>query len=199
MKKIGLLLSAFYCSLLFAQKEELYNEVYFPIKYVLKNSPDTIKTKVLNTGFYTNEEFSPATYIKRMTILDPSGKKMKVYENDIQYMEITDLKKVKRKFIDGKTALSKDVGLLQVMFSGKKVSWYKKSIYSGPIYTYKTNDTEYLMFHKEKNITELHLKMPGTVAILKEKFYGYPDILSLLDTLFEEKDLLKILQLYDRK
>ncbi len=199
MKKMSLLLRIFCFSLLFSQKEQLYQEVYFPVKYVLKSSKDTIKTKVLNIGMYANEEFSPATYLKQMTVLDESGERVKVSENDIRYMEITDLKKVKRKFVDGKSVFSKDVGLLQIIYSGKKTAWYRKSIYSGPIYTYKTNDTDYLIFHKDKNITELHFNLPGAVAQLKEKFYNYPDIISLLDTMVEDTDLIKILKLYDRK
>lgn len=135
MKKMLLLLTIPCFSLLVAQKEELYNEVYFPVKYVLKNSKDTIQTKVLNIGYYTNEEFSPATYIRQMTVLDPSGKKLKVAENSIQYMEITDLKNVKRKFFDANPIISKDLGLLQEMYNGKKNDLVQKKCLFG-IYLY---------------------------------------------------------------
>ncbi|WP_415328062.1 hypothetical protein [Chryseobacterium sp. MMS23-Vi53] len=199
MKKIVLLLTISFCNLLFAQKEELYNEVYFPVKYILKNSKDTINTKVLNIGYYTNEEFSPATYIKQMTVLDPSGKKLKVAENSIQYMEITDLKNIKRTFVDAKPIISKDLGLLQEMYNGKKTIWYRKSNYSGSIYTYKTDDTDYLIFRKDKSTTQIHFKMPGTVALLKEKFNYDFTISAQLDMMAEETDLLKILKLYDKK
>jgi hypothetical protein len=199
MKKIVLLLSVFCFSLLFSQKEHnKYNEAYFPVKYLLKNSKDTIKTKILNIGIYDDQEFSPATYLKQITVLDPSGKKLKVNENNIQYMEITDLKKVKRKFISSKI-ISKDQGLLQIMYQGKKTAWYRRSYYSGPIYTYKTKDIDYLMFRNDKNITEIYFKMPGSKEQLKEKFRAYPDIIASIDMMFEDTDLLKILKLYDRK
>lgn len=199
MKKITLLLSVLCFSFMFSQKEELYQEVYFPVKYVLKSSKDTIKTKVLNVGIYTNEEFSPATYIRQMTVLDPSGKRIKVSENDIRYMEITDLKKLKRKFVDGKSVFSKDTGLLQMMYRGKKTAWYRKSFYSGSIYTYKTNDTDYLLFRKDKSITELHFRLPGAIYQLKEKFNNYPDVSALIDNIVEDIDLVKVLKLYDQK
>lgn len=199
MKKITLLLSVFCFGFLFSQKEELYQEVYFPVKYVLKSSKDTVKTKVLNVGMYTNEEFSPATYLRQMTVLDSAGKKIKVPENDIRYMEITDLKKVKRKFAEAKPVFSKDAGLIQVMYSGRKTAWYRKSYYSGPIYTYKTKDTDYLLFHKDKSITELHFRLPGAIFQLKEKFNNYPDLSAMINNIVDDKDLVKILRLYDQK
>lgn len=81
----------------------------------------------------------------------------------------------------------------------KKTIWYRKSAYSGSIYTYKTDDIDYLIFRKDKNITEIHFKIPGTVALLKEKFNYDSTISSQLDIMGEEEDLLKILKLYDKK
>ena len=198
MKKTILLLAFMCFNLLFSQEDPL-QEVYFPVKYVLKNSKDTIKTKVLNIGFYSNDEFSPATYIKQITVLDTSGKKAKISENDIRYMEITDLKKVKRKFINAASVFPKDMGLLQVMYSGRKTVWYRKSVYSGPIYTYKTDDTDYLIFRKDKSVTEIHFNIPGVKSQLLERFNNYPDISALIDNMVEYTDLLKILKLYDQK
>lgn len=199
MKKSILFLALVSIHFLFSQQKDKSQEIYFPIKYVLKSSKDTIKTKVLNIGFYTNEEFSPATYIKQVTVLDPSGKKVKVNEDDVRYMEITDLKKVKRKFLNGKSVFSKDIGLLQIMYNGKKTAWYRKSSYSGPIYTYETNDTDYILFRKDKSVIEMHLKMRGSVTQLKEKLNSYPDLSALVDVVIEDKDILNILKLYDKK
>ncbi|SIQ59581.1 hypothetical protein SAMN05880574_11769 [Chryseobacterium sp. RU37D] len=177
----------------------MLDEVYFPVKYVLKNSKDTIKTKVLNTGLYSDEEFSAATYIRQMTILDASGKKAKVLENDISYMEITDSKNHKIRFIDSKSVLSKDIGLLQIMFKGKKSEWYRNNFYTGPIYTYKTDHKDYLLLHKDKSITEIYFKAPGVRPLLKEKFGSYPDLVTLIDLMAEDTDLLKILKKYESK
>ncbi|SEW04895.1 hypothetical protein SAMN05421841_0792 [Chryseobacterium wanjuense] len=199
MKKITLLLLILCFNALFSQKEEMFKETYFPVKYVLKSSKDTIKTKILNIGFYSNEEFSPATYIKQMTVLDPSGNKVKVPENNILYLEIVDLKKVKRKFVDAKSIISKDLGLVQIIYSGKKTDWYRKSSYSGSIYTYKTDDVDYLKFHKDKSMMEIHFDIPGAKYQIKEKFYNYPDLALLIDNMVEDTDLLKVLKLYDKK
>lgn len=199
MKKITLLLLILCFNALFSQKEEMFKETYFPVKYVLKSSKDTIKTKILNIGFYSNEEFSPATYIKQMTVLDPSGNKVKVPENNILYLEIVDLEKVKRKFVDAKSIISKDLGLVQIIYSGKKTDWYRKSSYSGPIYTYKTDDVDYLKFHKDKSMMEIHFDIPGAKYQIKEKFYNYPDLALLIDNMVEDTDLLKVLKLYDKK
>lgn len=199
MKKNILLFLIFYAALLFSQQGlARYNEVYFPVKYLLKSSKDTIKTKILNIGIYDDQEFSPATYLKQITVLDQSGRKLKIKEDDIQYLEITDDKKIKRKFTDSKD-ISGDTGLLQIMYNGKKTAWYRKSHYSGPIYTYKTKDKDYLLFRKEKSITEIYFKLPGAKAQLKEKFRPYPDLLLLIDRMFEDTDLLKILSRFDRK
>lgn len=153
---------------------------------------------MLNLGIYTDEEFSPATYIRQMTVLN-AGKKTKVYEKDIQYMEITDNKKNIRKFVDSKAVLSKDLGLLQVMFTGKKTIWYRLNSYSGRIYTYKTSETDYLKDNQSKSITEIHFKLPGAKALLKEKMGRYADISQLIDYMADDEDFLKVLTLYDKK
>lgn len=194
MKNINLLLFFLCFNFLFSQKE-----TYFPAKYVLKNSKDTVKTKILNIGLYDNDEFSPATYIRQITVLDPSGKKLKVNENDIKYLEIKDLKNVKRTFVHSKSALSKDSGLLQVMYSGNKTQWYRKSFYNGPIYTYETKNTDYLIMRNNKNINEIYFRAPGARAQLKEIFGAYPDLALLIDAMVEDKDLIKILERYDKK
>jgi hypothetical protein len=199
MKNTVLLLALVCFNVLFSQQEDKNQEIYFPVKYVLKSSKDTIKTKVLNVGLYRNEEFSPATYIRQMTVLDPSGKKIKVKENDIKYMEIIDLEKVKRRFINDQSIFSKDIGLLEVMYNGKKTEWYRKSSYSGPIYTYKTDNTEYLLFRKDRSVIEMHFKIRGSILALKDKFNNYPDLSALVDDVTVDADVVKILRLYDQK
>lgn len=194
MKKINLFLLFLCFNFLFSQKE-----TYFPAKYVLKSSKDTIKTKILNIGLYDNDEFSPATYIRQITVLDPVGKKLKVNENDVKYLEIRDLKKVKRTFVNSKSVLSKDSGLLQVMYSGNKTHWYRKSFYDSPIYTYETKNTDYLIMRKNKNINEIYFRAPGARAQLKEIFGAYPDLSLLIDGMVEDTDLIKILERYDKK
>lgn len=195
MKKIPLLLLFLCFNILFSQ----IKETYFPVKYLLKTSKDTITTKILNIGIYSDEELSPATYIRQITVLEPSGKKVKIPEQDIQYMEITDSRNTKMKFIDSKSVLAKDVGLLQIMFNGKKTIWYRKNFHTGPIYTYKTNHMDYLVDRKNKSITEIYFKAPGVPSQLKEKFGNYPDLAILIDQMTKDTDLLKILRIYDSK
>ncbi|WP_326984433.1 hypothetical protein VUJ46_07825 [Chryseobacterium sp. MYb264] len=177
----------------------MFKEIYFPVKYVLKNSKDTVKTKVLNVGLYDNSEFSPGTYIRQMTVLEPSGKKQRINENDIKFLEIRDLKKVRRRFVNSKSVLSKEAGLLQVMFNGNKAAWYRKSFYTGPIYTYETQNIDYLIIRKNKDLTEISFKAPGLKPLLKEKLGTSPDISALIDTMADENDLVNILKLYDKK
>lgn len=199
MKKFSVLLISLCFNLLFSQKETMFKETFFPAKYVLKNSKDTIKTKILNIGLYDNDEFSPATYIRQITVLDPSGKKIKVNEDDIKYLEMTDLKKVKRRFVTSKSVLAKDSGLLQVMYSGNKTQWYRKSLYKGSIYTYETKNIDYLVMRKNKTINEIYFKAPGVKAQLKEIFGAYPDLSSMIDIMAEDSDLVKILERYEKK
>ncbi|MFN1215707.1 hypothetical protein ACKW6Q_01860 [Chryseobacterium kwangjuense] len=199
MKKTIVLLLSLCFSFLFSQKEKMFKETYFPAKYVLKNSKDTIKTKILNIGLYDNDEFSPATYIRQITVLDPSDKKIKVEENDIQYLEMKDLKNVRRRFVNARSVLSKESGLLQVMYSGHKTQWYRKSFYTGPIYTYETKNRDYLIMRKDKIITEIFFKAPGVKPQLKELFGAYSDLSSMIDLMAEDSDLVKILERYDKK
>lgn len=198
MKRIFLSIIFLCFNLVFSQHTRKYNEVYFPAKYLLKNSKDTIKTKILNIGMYDDQEFSPATYLKHITVLDPSGKRLKVNENDIRYLEITDHNKMKRKFT-GSEVVSKDQGLLQVLYNGKKTAWYRRSYYSGPVYTYYTKDVDYLVFKNDNTITEIYFKLPGAQQQLKEKFRAYPDLTASIDMMFKDADLVKILKMYDKK
>jgi len=199
MKKINLLLLSLCFNFLFSQKEAMFKETFFPVKYVLKKSKDTVKTKVLNVGLYDNSEFSPGTYIRQMTVLDPSDKKIRINESDIKFLEIRDLKKVRRRFVSSQSVLSKDTGLLQIMYNGSKVAWYRKSFYKGPIYTYQTNNIEYLIIKKNNDITEMSFKAPGLKPLLKEKLAVSPDLSLKIDEMADDDDLVQILRLYDKK
>ncbi|CAA7387396.1 hypothetical protein [Chryseobacterium fistulae] len=199
MKKNTFLFLFFCFSFLFSQeKSNKYTENYFPIKYILKKSKDTVKTKVQNVGIDSNKGFSPITYIHNMYVLNSSGDKIKIAEDSIQYMQITDLKNVKRRFISSASILSKDIGLLEIMYKGK-ISWYRNNYYKGPIYTAKISKRDFLLDHKSKTITEIGFMSPGVRDQLKEIFSMYPDLTSMVDSMVVDTDLLKILRLYDRK
>ncbi|MET3536155.1 hypothetical protein [Chryseobacterium limigenitum] len=198
MKRLIFLISFLCFNLFFSQKQFKYKDTHFPIKYILKNSTDTIRTRVQNMGLYTNKKFSSATYINNMYVIDSLGNKTKVPEQDIAYMEITDLQNVKRKIISSSTVFSKDFGLLETIYEGNKTAYYRSANYSVSIYSPMIIYSDYLIFKTDKSIVELG--SAGRFKIkMKQKFSAYPDILLLIDSWKYDNDLIKILDRYERK
>ncbi|MDH6254397.1 hypothetical protein M2347_004124 [Chryseobacterium sp. H1D6B] len=195
MKKIPFLLGLFCFISVFSQNEFKYRENHFPIKYVLKNSSDTIKTRVQNVGIFSNKKFSAATYINNIYVLDSLGHKTAVPESNIHYMEITDLKNETRKFISSSSFLTKDIGLLEIKYEGK-ITWYRDWYYGG------ANITKFdfiIDFINKKVIKETGFFTPSLKDELKEKFAAYPDLLLLINSWKKDEDLMKILKIYDEK
>ena len=199
MKKIIILLVIFSFIFGFSQNQFHYKDNHFPIKYVLKNSKDTISTRVQNIGIFSNKKFSPATYLINLNVIDSLGNKTKMSETDIDYMEITDLQNVKRKFTSSnKLHLTKDFGVIEIMYKGK-ISWYRDYFYEGFV-THKMNKSDFFIDEKDGKLTgESGFFTPGIKNNLKEKLKAYPDLVALIDKSRKDEDLLKVLDLYDKK
>lgn len=199
MKKLIFLVSFFCFNLIFSQKQFEYKDRHFPVKYILKNSSDTIRTRVQNTGLFTNKKFSHATYINNMYVVDSLGNKTRVAEQDIDYMEITDLQNVTRKIISSSSVFSKDFGLLEIIYEGNKTAYYRSATYGGlSPYSPTLIYLDYLLIKDDKSIVELG--SAGRFKIrMKQKFSNYPDILLLIDSWKYDSDLIRILERYEKK
>ena len=163
-------------------------------KIVLKNSIDTIKTRTLALWAFKKDHFAPQTLMKKITIFDSEGKKSKVIENDIKYIEIMDFDGKIRRFINSIEILNKEIGLLEILYSGKMsyyVGFQTVNIYGN------VNSTEYLI-EKNKPIIDTGL-FSGSNKKLKERFAIYPDLIELVDKVKTKEDLIKILDLYNSK
>ncbi|AZA90194.1 Uncharacterised protein [Chryseobacterium nakagawai] len=200
MKKITFLFSLFCFISVFSQNHFQYKENHFPVKYVLKNSTDTIKTRVQNIGIFTNKKFSPATYIKQVNMLDSLGNKTVISEFDIDYMEVTDPQNVVRKFTSSTSLrLTKyDFGLIEILFQGK-LSWYRDYFYIG-LTGYKMNKTDFLINKADgKVINESGFFNPGIKNNLKEKLQDHQDLVRLVDKSKKDEDIIKVLELYNNQ
>ena len=200
MKKITFLFSLLCFVSVFSQKQFQYKENHFPVKYVLKNSTDTIKTRVQNIGIFTNKKFSAATYIKQVNMLDSLGNKNVISEFDIDYMEVTDPQNVIRKFTSSTSLhLAKnDFGLIEIVYHGK-ISWYRDYFYVGLV-GYKMNKVDFLIDKKDGKLTnESGFFNPSIKNNLKEKLKDYPELLASIDKSKKDEDLIKVLELYNNK
>lgn len=92
---------------LFGQKKFEYKNYHFSAKYVLKNSKDTIFTKIENFDKNRYPIFSYSTIVKRLNFRNSNGEKEAIDEGDIQYLEINDNLNVNRKFIASSSVLNK--------------------------------------------------------------------------------------------
>ncbi|MEN4761055.1 MULTISPECIES: hypothetical protein [unclassified Chryseobacterium] len=136
MKKI-LILSSLVCFIFSYSQESSfkYKDRHFPARYVLKGSNDTIKTRVLNIGVFSNKKYHAATYVGSVLTISEKGERKRIKESDIAYMEIEDLDGVKRELISSVPILGKDVGLLEIFDDGEKTGYidYFRSSLSGPL------------------------------------------------------------------
>lgn len=187
-------------TIVFSQKQFQYKENHFPVKYVLKNSTDTIRTRVQNIGIFTNKKFSAATYIKQVNMLDSLGNKTVISEFDIDYMEVIDPQNVVRRFASSTSLhLAKnDFGLIEILYQGK-MSWYRDYFYVGMV-GYKMNKVDFLIDKEDgKLINESGFFSPSIKNSLKEKLKDYPELLVGVDKSKKDEDLIKVLERYNGK
>lgn len=185
MKKIVFLLLFFCFALSFSQENE--KSRYFPAVYTLKNSNDTIKARVRNTGAINNKKYALYTIIMKMKMVDNEKNVTWVKPNDIRYIKITDPENVSYEYFASTDKLSKEVGLVKSIYEGRNISCYQG--YSGT--GFNVMGKEYVI-NKDKNII-----FEGSLAEerFKSLFTKYPDLgekLKSAKTLDDYKEVLKL-------
>ena len=196
MKKIIFLLGIFYYTILFSQEKE--NKRYFPAEYVLKTSGDTIKAKVRNTGLYTNTKYSFATILFKMKMMDEKGATNWVPINEVKYIKILDENRNKHEYFASTDKFLKEKGLVEVLYEGKNINWYKA--FNNSILSPKVQFIKYLV-DKDKNILYEYKEGPfdDFRQNLKKLFKNDSDFTEKLKQAKSEKECIKLLQLWDAK
>ncbi|UHO39601.1 hypothetical protein H5J24_05815 [Chryseobacterium capnotolerans] len=136
MKKFLTISSILYFVFTYSQEGDFkFKDRHFPAKYVLKGSNDTVRTRVLNIGVFSNKKYHAATYVGSVLTFSEKGERKRIKESDIQYMEITDLEGVTRKLVSSEPIIGKDVGLLEIYDDGERngyMDYFKPSL-TGPV------------------------------------------------------------------
>lgn len=194
MKKIFFLLGIFCFTIFFSQEKE--NKRYFPTEYVLKTSGDTIKAKVRNTGLYTNTKYSFATILFKMKMMDEKGATKWVPINHVRYIKIVDENQHKHEYFASTDKFLKEEGLVEVLYEGKNINWYKA--FNNSILTPNVQFLNYLV-DKDKNVLYKEGPLDDFKRNLKKLFKDDSDLEGKLKQANTEEDYIKILSLYDTK
>ncbi|WP_160139936.1 hypothetical protein [Chryseobacterium sp. c4a] len=194
MKKIIFLLAIF--SFVFSFSQEKGSKGYFPAEYVLKNSKDTVKSKVRNMGVYTNDKYSFGTILFKMKMMNERGNTTWVPINEVKYIKILDENKQKHEYFASTDKFIKEKGLVEVLYEGKNINWYKG--FNNSILTPNVQFLNYLV-DKDRKILYKEGTLEDFKQNLKKLFKDNSDLTEELKQAKTEKDFIKLLQLYDTK
>ncbi|MCF2218501.1 hypothetical protein H9Q08_04205 [Chryseobacterium sp. PS-8] len=194
MKKIIFLLLFVCFSFSFSQNKD--DKRYFPVEYILKTSSDTIKTKIRNVGKFSNTKYYVATVLFKMKMRDSSGSETWVEPKDVEYIKITDENNTIHEYYASAGKMVFDNGFVEILYEGKNMNWYRFFSHGG----LKFVGTDFLIDGRNRKIiNESGFFNPSLKNSLKVRFAAYPDLLAMIDSWKTDDDLLKILQLYDKK
>lgn len=178
----------------FAQKKFEYKDRHFPAKYVLRNSKDTINTRIMNVGITNNNKYSVYTWVNKMVFVDENGNRKIMKEDELDYLEIHDLDGKVHQLYSSRKYMNKDVGLVEVLYHGK-MSCLRDTYYIN-IYG-NLGSTDYYV---EKNSKPIQSGLfIGLKKQFAERFANYPDLMELLDKWKSSEDLINILEEYNKK
>ncbi|ASW73076.2 hypothetical protein IQ37_14680 [Chryseobacterium piperi] len=188
-----ILFSLFSIGLYFSQEKE--DKRFFPVEYILKNSNDTIKGKIRNTGYFTNKKYYFATIMFKMKMRSGNGEETWVQPNDVKYIKITDENNIKHEYFASTEKLPKDEGLIEIMYEGKHINWYKG--YRNPVLGTQLEIRGYIT-DKDKN-----LLYSGFFYDFKGKFKKMLkddlDLEAKLKAAKTDEEYVEVFRLYDAK
>lgn len=193
MKKI-FLACVLWSFLGFAQK----GERMFPVEYVLKSTNDTIKTKIRNTGYYSNKKYHFATIMFKMLMVDEKGNKNWVEPKDVKFIKITDPENITHTYYASSDKLGVERGLVEVLYEGNKISWYRGFSNSTLSISSQLKVFGYVLDSSRK-IINIGL-FDDSKKFIKNKIINTdPDLLAMWKSAKTDADFAKILEIYDRK
>lgn len=193
----------------FGQKKFEYKNYHFSAKYVLKNSNDTIFTKIENFDKNRYPIFSYSTIVKRLHFRNSNGEKEAINEDDIRYLEIDDNLNINRKFVSSSSILKKDKGLLEIFHIGK-ISFFSDYNYN---YDLRINTfgrdvivvRDYLVDNQNNKIFGPFAHQLGAFSALalmenlKNSFIAFPDLQQMTENVSSKEDFINLLNAYESK
>lgn len=193
----------------FGQKKFEYKNYHFSAKYVLKNSNDTIFTKIENFDKNRYPIFSYSTIVKRLHFRNSNGEKEAINEDDIRYLEIDDNLNINRKFVSSSSILKKDKGLLEIFHIGK-ISFFSDYNYN---YDLRINTfgrdvivvRDYLVDNQNNKIFGPFVHQLGAFSALalmenlKNSFIAFPDLQQMTENVSSKEDFINLLNAYESK
>jgi|GEM_PF-1565742 len=200
------LFSLTYC---FGQKKFEYKSYHFPAKYLLKNSTDTIFTRINNADKNKFPLFSYSTIWKYLVFRDDDGKKRVIKENDIQYLEITDNQNIKRKFVSSSSLLDRASGLVELFYCGRICFFSDYKVNTDLSYNSFGRDIivvkDYIIDNQNNKTYGPFVHQLGAFSAMnltkdiKNNFENFPDLLLMVDNIQSKDDFISLLEAYDRK
>jgi hypothetical protein len=193
----------------FGQKKFEYKKYHFSAKYVLKNSNDTVFTKIENFDKNRYPIFSYSTIVKRLHFRNSDGEKESINEDEIKYLEIDDNLNINRKFFASSPILNKNKGLLEVFHVGK-ISFFSDYNYN---YDLSINSfardiiivRDYLVDNQSGKIYGPFAHKLGAFSAitlmenLKDNFKYFSDLQQLAEDTRSKEDFINLLKNYDSK
>ncbi|WP_312819422.1 hypothetical protein [Kaistella carnis] len=197
MKKFSSLILLLSFASYFGQKKFEYKDYHLPVKYIVKNSNDTISTRVIAQWSFKKNHFYPTTYLNKITIIDEFGKKTKIAEELIDYMEITDFDGQVKKYRSSEnfSDLKDKKNLLEILYEGNKIGYYL-DFYTVNIYG-NVGSTEYVLGKNGTTINSLWFS--GKTKKMKELFKEYPELYEKFERVKTKEDFISVLKEYDAK
>lgn|GEM_PF-862402 len=190
MKKITFAIAIFCFTFFLSQNK---NQRYFSTQYILKNSNDTIRAKIRNTGIYSNKKYSLYTILMKMKMVDSDGNTIWIKPKEIKYIKITDNENVEYEYFDSSEKFLKEEGLVRVIYEGKNINWYQS--FDNPKLLTNITFKGYIV-DKNKNIIDEYY-FEDSKNRFKKLFQDYPDLQEKVKSLRTDEDYIDILKLYD--
>jgi hypothetical protein len=153
---------------------------------------DTLKGKVLaKPNVFSKTIFYESSINQRIRFIKESGEKVKFKDEQVSTLEFTDLKGQKRTFVS-----KNHIRLLEVLYDGK-LKWYRDYFTTD---VYQSNQSQYDLIFDE-NGKEFKITMFNSMKNkLKEVVKDDPELSEIIkNSKMEDDNVLKILQLYDKK
>lgn len=140
------------------------------------------------------KKYSVHTIVKKMRFYEPNGEKKNVKEEDLQYLEITDLEGNVHKYYSSLNYLPKESGLVEVLFDGNKID-YVRDFYISSIYG-NISSMDYFIDPKKNEVKKNNW---GIRKTLNHVFAEYPDLQERLKDEKSKDEVIALLQEYDKR
>lgn len=184
----------------FGQKKVSFKNYHFPAKYVLKNSNDTISSRLVNFDKNKYAFFSYTSIVGKVRFIKDNGENNVIDEDDIQYLEITDNQNIKRTFVASSGILSAETGLLELFHKGKIGLFSSYDSKTDLSYNTFARDIisvkDYLIDYQNNKIYGPYAHKLGAFSLtfiknVEDNFEYFPDLKEMMENVYSLRRLCK--------